>query len=147
MKRKHVVVLAVILLVAAAGYLGVRGMLASIETKLASLGDMEMAQVDLTSIEDGVYTGSYSVFPVSAEVQVTVKDHRIAAIDLLKHNNGQGAPAEVVPGRVVEFQSLQVDVVSGATYSSRVILKAIENALLNDRELHDWGNVCENFEI
>ncbi len=134
MKRKHVVVLAVFLLVAAAGYLGIRGMLASIESNLASLGDMEMARVDMASIEDGVYSGSYSVFPVSAEVQVTVKDHRIAAIDLLKHNNGQGAPAEVIPGRVVEVQTLQIDSVSGATYSSRVILKAIENALLNDHE-------------
>ncbi len=134
MKRKHVVVLAVFLLVAAAGYLGIRGMLASIESNLASLGDMEMARVDMASIEDGVYSGSYSVFPVSAEVQVTVKDHRIAAIDLLKHNNGQGAPAEVIPGRVVEAQTLQIDSVSGATYSSRVILKAIEDALLNDHE-------------
>ena len=134
MKRKHVVVLAVIFLVAAAGYLGVRGMLSSVETKLASLGDMEMAQVDLTSIEDGVYTGSYSVFPVSAEVQVTVKDHRIAAIELVKHNNGQGAPAEVIPDRVVDAQTLQIDCVSDATYSSKVILKAIENALLNDQE-------------
>ncbi|GAI95081.1 unnamed protein product, partial [marine sediment metagenome] len=33
--------------------------------------------------------------------------------------------------KVVEAQTLQVDAVSGATYSSKVILKAIENALNN----------------
>jgi len=30
---------------------------------------------------------------------------------------------------VVEAQTLEVDAISGATYSSKVILKAIENAL------------------
>lgn len=35
---------------------------------------------------------------------------------------------------VVEAQSLQVDAVSGATYSSKVILKAIEDALVNQRK-------------
>jgi uncharacterized protein with FMN-binding domain len=52
----------------------------------------------------------------------------------VKHVNGQGKPAEVITEKVIETQSLQVDVVSGATYSSKVILKAIENALAKDNE-------------
>jgi uncharacterized protein with FMN-binding domain len=95
---------------------------------------MEIAQINLSAIEDGIYIGSYFAFPVSAQVSVTVKDHVITAIELVKHENGQGAPAEVIPGKVIESQSLQVDSVSGATYSSRVILKAIENALLSANE-------------
>ena len=52
---------------------------------------------------------------------------------MLEHKNGQGTPAEVIPEKVVETQTLEVDIVSGATYSSKVILKAIENALNNAR--------------
>jgi uncharacterized protein with FMN-binding domain len=131
MKKKHIILLSIVLFLVVGGFIAVKTMLASTESNLESLKYMELAQIDLTAIEDGVYSGSYSAFPVSAEVSVTVKDHAIAKIDLIKHTNGQGAPAEVIPDMVVKSQSLQVDSVSGATYSSRVILKAIENALLS----------------
>lgn len=134
MKKKHIIILSILLFLIVGGFLGTKAVLARVETDLDSLNDVEIAQIDLTTIKDGMYTGSYSAFPVSAEVSVTVKDHVITAIELIKHNNGQGAPAEVIPGKVVESQSLQVDSVSGATYSSRVILKAIENALLSANE-------------
>jgi uncharacterized protein with FMN-binding domain len=56
-------------------------------------------------------------------------NHKIEYIELVKHKNGRGGPAEIIPIKVVEAQSLDVDIVSGATSSSKVILKAIENAL------------------
>jgi uncharacterized protein with FMN-binding domain len=62
-------------------------------------------------------------------VRATVSGGRIASIEILKHFNGQGKPAEAIVPRVVEAQSLGVDTVSGATHSSLTILKAIENAL------------------
>ena len=102
-----------------------------LEKSLEALNDMPIAQVDLNGINNGIYVGSYSVFPISAEVNVMVEDHAITAIDIKKHTNGQGKAAEAILGEVVAAQSLAVDVVSGATYSSRVILKAIENALLS----------------
>lgn len=37
--------------------------------------------------------------------------------------------AKIINNHVVEKQTLDVDLVSGATVSSKVILKAIENAL------------------
>jgi uncharacterized protein with FMN-binding domain len=130
MKRKHIIILLIVLVAAAGIFIGVWSMLKSTEANLEALKDAEITDIDLAAIADGVYTGSYSSFPVSAEVSVTVKDHVITGIELLKHDNGQGAPAEVIPGKVVESQTLRIDSVSGATYSSRVILKAIENALL-----------------
>ena len=96
---------------------------------LEKLANAAIRDIDITALADGIYTGGYSMFPVSAEVRVTVKGQRITGIELLEHNNGRGAPAEVIPSCVVEAQSLDVDAVSGATYSSKVILKAIENAL------------------
>ena len=86
-------------------------------------------KVDLSKISDGKYTGSYDVNLLSAKVSVTVKDHKIENIDLLEHKNDRGKPAEVIPSMVVKAQSLQVDTISGATNSSKTILKAIENAL------------------
>jgi len=100
-----------------------------IEGNLEKLEALPAADADLSAVSDGTYQGSYACFPVSAEVAVTVKDHTITGIDLLKHDNGQGSAAEVLPGTVVAAQSLSVDTVTGATYSSIVILKAIEDAL------------------
>lgn len=101
----------------------------SIEANLENLADKEISNIDLSKVRDGVYTGSYKMFPIDVEVEVTVSKHRISEIKLIKHNNGQGKSAEVIPDRVVEAQTLEVDIVTGATYSSIVILKAIENAI------------------
>ena len=80
-------------------------------------------------VVDGIYTGSCEVLWVAAEVKVTVNNYKIEAIEMVKHKNGRGTPAEIIPSKVIEAQSLEVDIVSGATSSSKVILKAIENAL------------------
>lgn len=90
---------------------------------------LSISDVNLSMVGDGVYTGSYDAILVSAKVRVTVKNHRIEGIELVEHNNGRGKPAEVIPDKVLAAQSLEVDVISGATSSSKVILKAIENAL------------------
>lgn len=84
---------------------------------------------DVGKAADGSYEGSSFVAPVSVKVRVRVEGGRIAGIELLKHFNGQGKPAEPIVSKVIEAQSLGVDVVAGATYSSLAILKAIEAAL------------------
>ncbi len=84
---------------------------------------------DLSKIADGVYAGWYDSGPVIVDVKVSVQDHTITKIDLVRHRTGQGQAAEAIVGKVVAAQSLKVDTISGATMSSRVILLAIENAL------------------
>jgi uncharacterized protein with FMN-binding domain len=128
MKRKYKILLAVLIVIIAVS-LAITGAVKYIEANLDKLNQMSISNVDLSKIEDGVYTGSFSTFPVSAEVKVTVSGHRITGIELVKHNNGKGVGAEVIPDMVVKAQSLEVDTVSGATCSSKVILKAIEDAL------------------
>lgn len=125
-KKKLFVVLAIVFCVTAGILIGAPAVL---QKNLTALAIEEIPDVDLTKIADGVYTGSCTVLPVSAEVRVTVKDHVITEIGLVRHFNGQGSAAEILPGKVAEAQSLDVDIVSGATYSSKVILKAIRNAL------------------
>lgn len=89
----------------------------------------ELVMPDLSLIDDGTYEGNYSTFPVTVSVNVTVENHIITQIVILKHVNGQGGPAEVIVDDVILSQSLDVDLISGASYSSVVILLAIEDAL------------------
>lgn len=126
-KKKKIFILLAVLFCVTAGFL--IGAPAVLRKNLTALALEEIPDVDLTEIADGVYTGSCTVLPVSAEVKVTVKDHVITEIGLVRHFNGQGSAAEILPEKVVEAQSLGVDIVSGATYSSKVILKAVRNAL------------------
>lgn len=128
MKMKKVILGVVIFtaVVIAAGSIVV----SNLEKNLDELTTMEIKDVDLSEVKDGTFTGYYQVLPVDAKVEVTVENHVIKNIKLVEHGNGKGQAAEVIPQMVVEAQSLEVESVSGATYSSRVILKAIEKALI-----------------
>ena len=85
--------------------------------------------INPAAIPDGTYQGEYDVNYIYAKVEVTVQAGVITNIDLLEHKNGEGEPAEQIIDDILRLQSLKVDAVSGATNSSLVIEKAIENAL------------------
>ncbi len=85
--------------------------------------------IDISGIPDGVYVGEYDVNFIYVKVEVTVQSGAITGIDILEHKNGRGKSAEIVADRIVEEQKIDVDTVSGATNSSIVIKKAVENAL------------------
>ena len=87
---------------------------------------------NLAITNDGIYNGSYDYTstPVKATVAVTVKNHQIIKIDIIKHKRSPiGKKAEKIIDSIIEHQSLDVDVISGATVSSITLLKAVENAL------------------
>ncbi|HAV20682.1 MAG TPA: FMN-binding protein [Firmicutes bacterium] len=90
-----------------------------------------LSNIDVSELADGVYAGSHHVFPITAEVNVTIQNRRISSIELVKHIHSRGSQAEAIIDKVIEAQSLDVDAISGATYSSMVILRAIEDALRN----------------
>ncbi len=62
-------------------------------------------------------------------MEVKIQTNQITDITLLEHQTGEGQSAEVIVQDVLAAQSLEVDVITGATYSSILILKAIEDAL------------------
>lgn len=124
--RKTLIIIAAVFIAIFAIGSGVK---AKLESGLKALAKTDVAEVDLGSIADGEYAGSVKAFPVVVELKVRVKDHRIEAIDLIKHTNGQGKPAEALLAKVVQEQKINLDVISGATYSSKAILLAISNAL------------------
>lgn len=128
MKKKHPILktaaILLLLLVLAAG-----AAMAYMAKELAPLEQAVIPEADLSVVQDGVFEGSYKAGPVQVVLDVTVKDHQITKIDLIKHVNGQGRPAEAILDQVIDAQSLQVDAVTGATYSSKAILLAIQDAL------------------
>jgi len=89
----------------------------------------ELPELDLTSIEDGTYLGQYAIPLISVKVEVTVLDHQITDIVILEHKNGQGEDGELIIDDVILEQSIEIDYIVGATYSSKAILLAIGDAL------------------
>lgn len=93
--------------------------------------NISVSMPNLSNVQDGNYIGEYTITPVFVKVEVSVSNHRITNITVLQHDNGLGSMAENIVNDVVEEQSLDIDAVSGATVSSKCILKAIENAIEN----------------
>lgn len=90
---------------------------------------IQIDKVELSKIEDGSYGGEYLGKLVKVVVEVGVKEHKITEINIVKHDNGLGKKAEKIVDQIISRQSLNVEVVSGATSSSKAILKAVEVAL------------------
>jgi uncharacterized protein with FMN-binding domain len=91
--------------------------------------NVEVGNPDLQKVKDGTYIGEYSAGPVKVKAQTTVKSHVITAVKILEHRNGRGQKAEAITANIISAQSLNVDAISGATLSSKVILKAVEVGL------------------
>lgn len=96
--------------------------------------DLEISNIDITAIRDGVYTGSANNGVVKATVSVEVSKGTIQNIMILEHEHLLGKPAEKIIDSIIEQQSLEVDAVTSATYSSDTIRKALENALQQGEE-------------
>lgn len=96
----------------------------------SAIADIHLSGTDFSRMPDGNYEGEYDAGYIYAKVQVTLRNGRITHIDLLSHDNERGKAAEQVLDVITDTQTLPVDAVSGATCSSLVIQKAVENALI-----------------
>lgn len=89
-------------------------------------------ELDLSKIADGTYEGSGTGFRGTVKVSVKVKDHKITDITILNNSDDAAyfnrAKSGVI-ANILKAQSLNVDTVSGATYSSKGIIAAVKNAL------------------
>ena len=87
---------------------------------------------DLGLIANGIYRGFYdlSSTPIKVTLDVSVQNQKVTGIEIINHTCSPiGKKAEKITDIIIERQSLDVDVISGATASSKAILKAVENAL------------------
>ena len=84
---------------------------------------------DLSKVEYGIYRGKVETMLVKAEVEVSVKNHKIISISIIKHENGKGKPAEAIVDAIVKDNSTDVELIAGATMSSLVIRAAVIDAV------------------
>ena len=84
---------------------------------------------DLSKVEDGTYKGKVETMLVKVELEVSVKNHKIISISIIKHDNGKGKPAEAIIDDIVKDNSTDVELIAGATMSSLVIRAAVIDAV------------------
>ncbi len=103
--------------------------------------NLTFSDAGFANLRDGTYVGEYKGQKDSMrnnKVQITVALGKVSEIKVLegalaKHDKPvelrNGMTIDTLFGKVIQSQSLGVDVISGATITSKVHLKAVENAL------------------
>jgi len=86
-------------------------------------------KIDMMEVQDGEYSYRFGKIPVVADLIVIVKDHAITSITMNEQFSGPGYEALETIDRILLKQEAKVDVVSGATTSSKVIMIAAFKAL------------------
>jgi uncharacterized protein with FMN-binding domain len=99
---------------------------------LESYRNMEIASPDLTRVPDGIHRGSVSYSGFEYTVAVKVVASRIEGIGIVNNRDSDYARfAEGIIPRVIQKQSPDVDGITGATTTSKCLMKAVEIALEN----------------
>ena len=118
--------------------------LAAVPEKLAAVAEQPVEAASAEAEEealpklpyaDGIYTGSSRGYGGTVRVQVTLENGSITAVEILdaSHETRQFLKrARRLLTTVVDAQSWEVDAVSEATYTSRGILGAVQNALTGE---------------
>ncbi len=101
----------------------------------------EQKAVGLFELEDGVYKGSGTGFAGDITVSVQIQDKKIVSIDIIRFSDDEAffLRAKAVIDIIIEGQTLDVDTVSGATFSSRGIINAVKNALTGEKDSNETG--------
>ncbi len=128
--KKRYIALIVIAVIVVAVFAIVMGVSAWLTRGLDEMAQMQINNVDLNSLSDGTYRGSFRGYRWSNSVEVVIESNRIADIRITeKHRFHREELIQELTSRIIDEQSIDVDTVSGATVSSKAFLKAIENAL------------------
>lgn len=84
-------------------------------------------------VEDGIYEGEANGNNGPVLVEVTVENNEIVEVEVVEHNETENIAAnafEETSERIVENQSVEIDIVTGATTSSEAVIEATKEALL-----------------
>ena len=106
------------------------------ETETENVTEDTQTAAGSFDLADGVYKGSATGFSGPVTVAVTIMDKKITSIDVLSSTDDEAFfnRAKGVIDRIISSQSFDVDVVSGATYSSNGIIGAVKNALTGEKD-------------
>lgn len=113
----------------------------SVKEETTKSEEQEQAVKGSFDLTDGVYKGTGTGYAGEITVAVQIKDKQIVAIDILSSSDDAAffKRAQAVIDKIIEGQTLDVDTVSGATYSSRGIISAVKNALTGEKDSGTTG--------
>lgn len=122
---------------------------AEVETETEEIEETEEAVQAEVNYEDGIYYGVGTGFSGEVSVEVIVKGHQITDITVLSYQDDTAffQRAKALIDKILQAQTWEVDVVSGATYSSRGILEAVKNALTGTDEKSEPVTSDEGKEV
>mgnify|MGYP001306463619 FL=1 len=108
-----------------------KGIMAAVKAALDAAGIKDAPATDKVS---GSFTGEGEGYNPETKIKVTVtlEDSKITAVVIDDHDESAGIsdPAiEAMPGKIVEANSAEVDVVAGASWTSKGIMAAVKAAL------------------
>ncbi|QUH19666.1 FMN-binding protein [Alkaliphilus sp. B6464] len=110
-----------------------KGIKEAVKNALLSAGSAEAVEaVEEIEFVDGVYEGAAEGFHGDVKVKVEVKDGKLAKVEVLEQSETEGigdVALEELANTMVEKQTVEVDDVSGATFSSTGIKEAVKSAL------------------
>ena len=125
MQKRKTKALKIIGIIVAVFILILAGGLFAVTRGLDEMQDLVINEVNPGELPDGEYTGEFDRYRWSNKVTVTIVDGKITEV---RPENGQALELELTE-RIIASQSLQVDIDTGATVSSKAFLKAVEEAL------------------
>lgn len=85
--------------------------------------------IDMADVADGIYRGKADTLLLKVEVDVEVEDHKIKNIEFIEHVTTYEEVGEHIVNKIIEENSYQIDVVTSATASTKVITSAVNKAL------------------
>ena len=119
------IIMSIVIFIFTIGLIGGAVYLKNVADYKQAVKETTFDEINISDVSDGVYIGEYDV----NFIYVTVQNGEITDIIILEHRHEHGKAAETVINEIVDEQRIDVDAVSGATNSSIVIKKAVENAL------------------
>ncbi|HEY5912493.1 MAG TPA: FMN-binding protein [Verrucomicrobiae bacterium] len=101
---------------------------AKIKSKLDLLA---MQSLSTAKLRDGSYTGRAPAYSETKDIEVTltVASGKISNLDVRHEEKIDLNATKIIPQRIIEKQSVQVDAVTGATVTSQAIVEAAFQAL------------------
>lgn len=95
---------------------------------IPKLKALPIESVSISSLQDGTYEGNFEFSRWKSDVKVSIKNGQIVNIERLSEPLTPDVSTEL-SNRMIEEQKVDVDVVTGATASSKAYMKSVENAL------------------
>jgi len=97
---------------------------------LKKVKNLPLEDIDISSIPDGEYKGSFTGYRWSNTVRVNVKGGKITDFEVVEEKmQGGDEVMNAVRDKLIEKQDIHIDAVSGASANTRAYLKAVEDAL------------------